>query len=207
MRDNFYRNSFKLKNDLITFFKTYKVTIIILSCVFILGLITGIFTASNHSSGLELENIPDDNLISFLCGDKGSFSVFFSYLVVIIIAVFCIIFFNLNKLCALINYIYIFIRGYILGFTIFALISLFSFAGIINAVIIIIPFWTIINFFIILISSICIAKNRIIKCYGKHCYSNKNPRNFLILLCLLLTAILFLMCMCFPLIKITIIVN
>ena len=126
MRDNFYRNSLKLKSDLITFFKRYKTSIIILICIFIFGLITGIFTASNHSSGLELENIPDDNLVGFLCGDKGSFGIFFSYLISIGIALICIIFFNCNKFFSLINYIYIFVRGYILGFIIFTLISLFS---------------------------------------------------------------------------------
>lgn len=208
MRDsNFFRTSYKIKNDIGTFFKRYKFTIIILACVFILGLVTGIFTASNNSGNLELESIPDKDFIAFLCNDKGSFGLFFSYLISFAIALVFIIFCNFNRICALVNYIYVFIRGYVFGFTIFAIISLFSFAGIINAIIIIVPFWLLINFLIILISSICIAKNKIIKKFGKHCYTNNNPRNFLILLIILLVASLFLFCMCLPIIKITIIVN
>ena len=123
------------------------------------------------------------------------------------IAILLIVFCNINGLCAFINYIYIFVRGYILGFMLFSLISLFSLAGIINSVILIVPFWIIISMLIILISSICIAKNHVIKKFGKHCYANSNPRNFLILLIILLVSTLFLFCMCLPIIKITIIVN
>lgn len=208
MKDSiFYRNLYKLKNDIIIFLKRYKFIILLLICIFILGVVTGIFTASNYSGSLELENIPDDAFIDFLCSDKGSFSLFFSYLIALGIAILLIIFLNKNWLCSFINYIYIFVRGYILGFTIFAVIGLYSLAGIISAIIIIMPFWLLINFIIILISGICIARNRLIRKFGKHCYCNYNPKNFLILLSILLVGILFLYCMLLPIIKITIIVN
>lgn len=208
MRDgNFFRSSYKFKNNISNFFKQYRITIIIVCCFFVLGLVAGIFTASKYSGNLELENIPDNNLVSFLCGDKSSFGLFFSYLVSLVIAVLLIIFFNFNWFCSLITIAYILVRGYTLGFVIFAIIGLFSFAGIINVILIIIPFWFSINFLLILISSICIAKNRIIKKFGKHCYAGNNPRNIIIFLCILIVAILFLMCMISPIIKITIIVN
>jgi len=208
MRDgNFFRNSYIVKNNISNFLKRYKIAIILLSCFFILGLIVGILTASNHSGSLELENIPDNNLVDFLCGDKGSFGLFFAYLIPIGICLVLIIFFNFNFFCSIINILYILVRGYSLGFTIFAIIGLYSIAGIINVVIIIIPFWFSINFMIILISAICISKNKIIKNYGKHCYCNNNPRNFIVFLTILIVSILFLMCMISPIIKITIIVN
>lgn len=207
MKDSFfYRNSYKVRSDIAIFFKRYRITIILLTCVFIFGFITGVFVASNYSSSLEIESIPDKNFIDFLCGEKSSFSLFFSYMILFGIAMFLIVYCNANRLCALVNYIYIFIRGYILGFTTFAIISLFSLAGILN-LILFIPFWLILNFLLILISSICVAKNRVIKKFGKCCYVNNNPKSFLILLIILFIAILFLFCMCLPIIKITIIVN
>jgi len=207
MRDVlFFRNSYKIKSDISKFFKKYWVVILLLTCLFILGLITGIITASKHSGNLELENIPDENLIKFLCGDKSNFAVFFSYLLPIGGALILIIFFNFNFLCSLVNYFYIVIRGYSLGFTIYALIGLFSFGGII-AVIIITPFWICGNLVIVLISAICISKNRIINHYGKVCYIRTNHKNLIILLCLILILLLFLLCLIMPVLKITIIVN
>lgn len=208
MRDgNFFRSSYRFKNDILTFLKFYKTSIILLSCLFLIGLIAGILTASNYSGNLELENIPDANFVAFLCGDKGSFGLFFSYIVGLGIAICLILFLNINFFCSIVNMLYILVRGYSLGFMIFAIIGLYAFAGIINVVIIIIPFWFSINFILILISSICVSKCKIIKKYGKHCYNNNNPRNFIIFLCIILFSILFLMCMISPIIKITIIVN
>lgn len=207
MRVNFYRNSFKLKSDISTFFKRYRIVIICLSCVFILGLVTGIFTSSSFSGDLELGNIPDANFVAFLTNEKGSFGLFFSYFISIFIAIILIVFCNFNWFCSFINYFYIFVKGYILGFTIFSIIGLYSLAGIINTMLILIPFWLLINFLLILISSVCISKNRLIKKYGKTCYCQYNPKQFLIFLCILLTAVLFLFCMICPIIKITIIVN
>lgn len=206
MKANYYRNSFKFKSDLALFFKRYRLIIILLSCAFVLGLITGIFTASNYSGDLTLDNIPDGELVAFLSGEKGSFGVFFSYAIWFVIALLLIIFCNFNKFCAFVNFVYILVRGYILGFTVFSIIALFSLAGIIN-VIIIVPFWLAINFLVILISSICISKNKVIQTFGRHCYANNNPRDFLVLLNILLFSILFLLCMIMPIIRITIIVN
>jgi len=208
MRDSiFFRNSYRFKNNISSFMRYYRVSIIILICCFLIGLIAGVFTSSNYSSNLELESIPDTNLIAFICGDKGSFSLFFSYVIELGLVVCCILFLNFNFFCSVINIGYILVRGYALGFTIFSLVSLYSFAGIINVVIIIIPFWLSINFILILISAICVSRNRIIKKYGKHCYNNNNPKKIICFLIILMLAILFLMCMLTPIIKITIIVN
>lgn len=202
----FLRNTYKIKSSISQFFKRYKVAIFVLACFFVLGLVTGIITATKYSGNLELENIPDDNLIKFLCGDKSNFGVFFSYLLPICLALILIIFCNFNFLCSCINALYILIRGYSLGFTIYALVGLFSFGGIIG-IIVIVPFWLIIDFSIILISSICVLKNHIIKQYGKHCYANNNPRNFILFIIAIMIIVLFILCMVMPVLKITIIVN
>jgi hypothetical protein len=208
MRDsNFFRDSYRIKNNISAFLKHYKISIIIICCCFLIGLIAGIFTSSSYSSSLELESIPDANLVAFICGDKSSFSLFFSYVIELGLVICCILFLNFNFFCSIVNIGYILVRGYSLGFTIFSLVTLYSFAGIINVVIIIVPFWFCINFVLILISAISVSKNRVIKKFGKHCYTNNNPRRLIFLLVILLLAILFLMCMLTPIIKITIIVN
>ena len=203
----FYRNKYRLKSQLHTFFGKYKFLILMLAICFVLGLVTGIFTSSRYAGNLELGNVPDANLVSFLQGDRGSFGVFFSYFIGTAVVCLLIIFLNINKFMAVINFLYFIVRGYTLGFTIFAIIDLFSFAGVINVIIIIIPFDLCINFLLILLSSIAIYKNNTIKKYGKECYCSQNNNSIIIIICILITAILFLKCMCMPLIKITIIVN
>ena len=94
---NNIRYGYRLKSAISNFLNTHKISIIILTAVLILGLISGIFTASRYSGDLKLENIPDDNIISFLCREKGSFSLFFSYFIKFTIAGLLIIFFNINS--------------------------------------------------------------------------------------------------------------
>lgn len=208
MKDvNFYRAGYKFKSDVALFFKRYRVAILFLTVVFAIGVVAGILTASKYSGNLELGNIPDETLISFLLGNKSSFSMFFTYLIGLAIAVLAIIFLQFNSLTTLITYFYILTRGYTFGFVVFGFIALFSLSGIINAIIIIIPFQILLNAVLILICAICVSKNRIIKKYGRVCYNNCSPKPTLVWLCLLLMLILFSMCMVMPIIKITIIVN
>ena len=208
MRDGFfYRNLYSLKSIVSAFFRKYWLCILFLSCSFLLGVVTGIFTASKYSGKLELEHIPDESFVAFLCGDKGSFSLFFSYLISFAIVFVIVLLLHKSKLCVFFTFFYIVSRGYILGFTLFAIITLFGLAGIINAIIIVLPFWLIISFMLILISSICIMKNSLIRKYGRYCYESLNIKSVLIILIFLFVAFLFLLCMVYPIIKITIIVN
>lgn len=204
---SFYRNKYRLKSQLHIFMGKYKYLIFILSLFLCLGLIVGIFTASKYSGDLEIDNILDSNLLAFLKGNRGSFGVFFSYFISIGFACILIIFINLNTFCAIVNMLYFVVRGYVFGFTIFAMIDLFSFAGVLNVLIVLVPFDLVINFLLILISAICIYKNRVIKKYGKVCYKKQSGNAVLIILTVLLATIIFLKAMCMPLIKITIIVN
>ena len=204
---NFFRNKYRVKSQLNSFWGKYRVLILFLFLTLIVGFVTGIFTATKYAGDLELTNVPDNNLVSFLQGDKGSFGVFFSYFINTAIACVLIICLNINRLFAIVNFVYIFVRGYSFGFTIFAIISLFSFAGVINVVLIIIPFDLVVNFLIIVLSSIAIYKNNIIKKYGKECYCRQNGTTPIVCICILIVLILFLKCMCMPLIRITIIVN
>ncbi len=204
---NFYRNKYRLKSQVHNFFRKYKMLIVFLFVFLLIGLVTGILTASKYSGELELSNVPDKNLIAFLQGDKGSFGVFFSYFIHTAIICLLIMFLNINKFFAVLNFLYIAVRGYSLGFTIFAMIDLFSFAGVINVIIIIIPFDLIVCSLIIVLSAVAIYKNSVIRKFGKECYCSQNNNSIIIILCVLITAVLFLKCMCMPIIRITIIVN
>ena len=65
MKDSFfYRNSYKVKNDIFLFFKRYRLAIFLLTIIFVFGFITGIFVASNYSENIEVESIPDKNFIA-----------------------------------------------------------------------------------------------------------------------------------------------
>lgn len=204
---DFYRNKYRFKSQLHIFIGKYKMLILFLSLCFLLGIVTGLFTSSRYAGGLELDNVPDSNLVSFLQGDKGSFGVFFSYFIATSVVCLLIIFLNINKFFAVVNFLYFIVRGYSFGFTIFAMIDLFSFAGVINVILIIIPFNLAIGLLLIVISAMSIHKNCTIKKFGKACYCAQNNTALIIFLCVLLVVVLFLKCMCMPLIKITIIVN
>ena len=201
-----YRNSYRLGSEICTFFKHYKKIIILLLFLALLGIVAGIFTSTKYSSSLELENIPDKNLVDFITNGKGSFGTFFAYAIKYLIVIFLIIFLNINTFFSIVNIIYIFIFGYQIGFTVYAIIAIYSFAGIINSVIIIIPFQLLLLGILIFISALSINKNKIICKYGKLPFCN-NYKQLYIILSILFFGVLFVWCMILPVIKITIIVN
>ncbi len=201
------RNSYALKNELSNFFNKYKKIITVLLFIFIIGLIVGIFTSSKYSGNLELENIPDANLVNFISADKGSFGVFFSYFLRYLILFLFVVFLNFNSFMNFVTYFIIALLGYIFGFTVAGLITLFSLSGIISAVIIIIPFDLCISLLFILITAISIHKFKIYKKFGSSCGNFVNYRNVYFILFLLLIVLLFIKCMLLPILHITIIVN
>lgn len=201
-----YRNSYRFGSEINTFFKMYKKVILFLVIFALGGLVAGIMTASANSSGLALENIPDDILVSFLSGDRGSFGTFFAYAIKYLIIICLIVFLNINTFFSIVNMCYIFVFAYQIGFGLYAIISIYSLAGILNGIVVILPFKLILLVCIVLISALAINKNRLIKKYGCVPYCD-NLKNIYLCLIGLFFAILFVWCMILPIIKITIIVN
>lgn len=204
---NKIRNSYALKSEISLFFKNYKGIIITLIFVMLLGIITGVFTASKYSGGLELENIPDGNIVDFISGDKGSFGVFFTYFIRYLLIFLFVVFFNVNSFFNIISFLVIGIMGYITGFTIAGFVTLYSLVGVINVIILIIPFDLVSLFLLILITAISIRKFRLYKKFGSNCLSYVNHKNIYLILFLLLTIVLFIKSMLLPIIRVTIIVN
>ncbi len=200
------KNSYHVRNALANFFRVYKTLLIVLSIIVLLGLVTGIFTASKYSGTLEMENIPDSNFVSFISGDKGSFGLFFSYFVNFALLIGVIILLSSTPVLPFVACVCLFVLGYRLGFLVSALITLFSFAGIINVVVIILPFELCLLFIMIVITAISIYKYRIYKKYG--CTNTGvNYKRLYLLLIILFVIVLFIKCMIMPIINITIIVN
>lgn len=201
-----YRNSYRLGSEIGTFLKHYKKIIILLLFLALLGIVAGIFTSTKYSGSLELDNIPDKNLVDFISNDKGSFGTFFAYAIKYLIIILLIIFLNINTFFSIVNVVYIFVFGYQVGFTVYAIIALYSFAGIVNSIIIIIPFQLLLLAILILISALSINKNKIVCRYGRLPFCN-NYKQIYLVLSLLFFSVLFIWCMILPIIKITIIIN
>ncbi len=206
-KTNKIRNFYAFKNSISNFFKKYKGILFGLIFVFIVGVIVGIFTSSKFSGDMGLDNIPDSNLVNFIKGEKGSFGIFFAYLLKYLLIALFIIFLNFNRFFHIITYLLIGILGYVWGFTVAGIITLYSIAGIINVAIIFVPFDLIITCILIIITSISIDKYKIYKKFGSTSCSYLNYNKIYFLLCLLLVIVLFVKCMILPVIHITIIVN
>ena len=201
------RNTYVLKSKISSFFKTYKNLIFFLAFVLFVGIVTGILTASKYSGDLELKNLPDGNIVDFISGDKGSFGVFFAYFIEFLLVYLFLVFLNINGLFNILSFVIVGIFGYVAGFTVAGIITLYSFVGIINVVVLIIPFDLCILFLLILLTSISIRKYRICKRFGSNCASCLSYKKDSFVLFLILTLILFVKCMILPIMRITIIVN
>ena len=203
---NNIRNNYRLQNNLSNFFKIYKKIIIICAIVFLVGMFTGIFTVVKYSENITIENIFDNNLKFLLEGDRGTFGLFFSYLLTLSITLICIIFLNFKPWMVIFTYIPLFIMGYVVGYNITIVIILFSFAGVLNALLILLPLDLLITFFIIVIAAIAMKRNYYYKKYGCLPQNNKNiARTYLILIGITLLFLL-LKCILMPLIRVTIII-
>ncbi len=201
-----YRNSYRFSSEVSTFFRLYKKVILLLLFFALLGIVAGICTASAYSSDLALDNIPDKILLSFISNNRGSFGTFFAYAIKYIIIILLIVFLNVNTFFAFVNVAFIFVFGYQIGFGIYAIITIYSLAGILNGIVIILPFQLLLLIGFILISALAINKNRLICRYGRLPYCNNYKQIYLCIIGLLYV-ILFVWCMILPIIKITIIVN
>lgn len=205
------RNKYKVKSFFQTFLGTYKLFLIIGSICLLIGIITGIFTAAGYSGSLLLTSITDKSLVGFLKSTSSNgFSLFFPYLLNFILLGSLIIFVNFKPFLQIISYMVIIFNGYALGFNVTILIILYGFAGILNSIIIIIPFDLVLNLILIVCAAIAIKKNLIIKKYG--CVYEKkyffiNTKKAYIFLLVFGIVLILLKCLCMPIIKMTIVVK
>ena len=148
-----------IKYNLTGFFRFNKIKILVLIFIAVLGIFTGIFTATK--SGINITNFQGYNLYIYADGSVFSFDVFFyrmlSHITVLVIISIC----SYSIFLLPLSYILFFYRAYLIGLNCTFLIILFGFSGIFTSVIIIIPCQIIITF--IFIIYFCLMINRAVE--------------------------------------------
>lgn len=202
-----YQNQYYCNSRLKDFFKVYKVPIILFTAIFLFGLLLGIFLCAGKTGDLELEDFFNDTFINYLCGEASNWSVFFNQVLYISIFSLIAIIFNNNIFFVIVNISLVAIRGYVLGFDIVCIVTLFPVLGLVLSLIIYAIFLLIANLIYALICAIAFKKYRIFKKYGCVCSKEKSKAitKCMILLLLLIILILLIQCLLLIIIKATIV--
>lgn len=210
MRTSYFRCEYKLKNKLTLFLQEYKVVIFIGSIVLMFGAIVGVFTVIKYSADIKIDNLSDTGLVEFVKGNKGTMGLYFPYLFGFLFSAIIIIFTNFKPVFCVFSYLVLAVKGYLLGFDITILIIVYGLWGIVNSIVLILPFELIICFVLILISAIAIKQNCSNATFGKLCgfknytFDNAKIYGFFIFIAAIT---LLLKCLIMPLIRVTIIIN
>ena len=204
------RNSYRIKNKLTLFLNQYKIVILICLLMLVLGATLGVFTVIKYSDEIELSNLSDVSLVEFLKGNKSVTGIFFPYMFAFLFYVCVIIYFNFKPILSICSYLLLIVRGYLIGFDIAILIMLYGLAGVLNVIIILIPFELIVWLVLIVIAAIAIKRNYNMKKFGET--SCCNPVGFkvsktYIFLVIVGCLSLFFKCLLMPFMRVTIIVN
>lgn len=197
---------YKAKNILKEFFYHHYKILIILAFVGLFGIATGILTASKYSSKLELNNISNETFVKFLKNNTGIWSLFFSYFLRFSIISAIAIFINIKPFCIGFNIITLCFWCYINAFDFTIVILLYGLAGILCTLIILVPFFIVLLFIYLVISSIAIKNNILKHKFGKNCSYTYSPLKLYLLLLGIATIVLIIQSLIMPTIRIWIIV-
>lgn len=206
---SFNKKIYSVKNNFSKYFLEYKTILIFAGLFFVIGVVTGIFTAVRFSGDLSLEHLSDSNLVEFLKGDKGTTGLIFPYLFSFCLFFGIIAFLNFKPFMIGINYFVLLVRGYLLGFDATILIILYGFAGIINVFIVILPSELLICLVLIMLTSFAVRRNLNIKKFGEGYCKNIKINYIKTYWCLFFMGVMFILikCLFLPLIRVTIIVT
>lgn len=210
MQSTTIRSKYRLKNKLTLYFSQYKFVMLFSTIVLVLGAAFGVYTAIKYSGELELSNLSDAGLVDFLKGNKGTMGLFFPYMFTFLFYCSIIIFLNFKPILSVCSYLLLMVRGYLIGFDITVLIVLYGFAGVLNVIIVILPFELIVWLVLITISAIAIKRNLNLKKFGNSTCNKISNVNHIKTYCFFVAiGVLSLLLKCFllPLIRVTIIVN
>lgn len=205
-----FRFFYRINNITNAYFKQYKATFLVCTLFVLLGILTGVLTVLKYSKSITIENIFDNNLLLVLKGDRSSFGLFFSYLLIHSIIFCIIILLNQKPWLITLTALCLVYLGYVFGYNFIILITLFGFVGFLNVIIIIVPVELFLIFITITIAAIAIKRNLIIKKYGCNyfnsiCFFNLNK--MYLTLFLLFSFVLLIKCTLLPIIRVTIIIN
>lgn len=196
---------YKLKNMIHNFFSLYYKYLIFGLVVLVTSSVVGIFVALKFSDNIAIENIFDQNLLKFLAGDTSVFGLFLIYsLQWTFLSLFAILF-SFSSVSYIINIIIFAIKSYKFGFNITVFIISFSFMGIVNSILFLIPFYLISLLLYNILISVCAKRALLIKKFGINRSFNANffKLTFFIFSIMLVTNLI--LCVLLNFIKLTII--
>lgn len=164
----FFRlNTRRLQFDVKDHISRFKIFYLGLLGVFVIGIAVGIF-ASGISGILFVDNALN-YFYRLFNGGFNFFSHFLSRFLSNLLFVLIISVFSLHVFCFPLQVLYIFYRGFILGTACKTIVALFSFTGIINIIVIIVPMQIVIMF--LLFFCCVIGDSRSLACFRNRNYS------------------------------------
>ncbi len=140
-------------------FSKYKWFYIILGSICVSGIIVGFITGFKNAEDLTLSSIPDATLVKFIEKNITVVSVFFSRIFAMLGLFVLVWITNCKPWLSFITLIILVYRSFLLGITCSMLIVLYKIGGIINVVLIFIPFHLIALFALLGWCVVCISAN------------------------------------------------
>ena len=86
MNNRYYNTGYIIKSSAKKYFATHKTMFVFLSLLFLVALITGVFTGIKGADNISINNINDKTLIKYFKGDSGPFAFFITRLLKYIFA-------------------------------------------------------------------------------------------------------------------------
>lgn len=174
MNAKYYNDSYLLKQKAKKYVAYNKYLLIFLAFIFIVGLVTGIFTGIKGSDNISISNINDKTLLKFFKRDVGPFSFFITRVAKYIFAIVLIFICGKTKFCAPILCCFIAFMSYSLGLNSAVFMILFGLGGTINAIIVIIPIRICVLGVYIVMCCFAIKSSSLLKKYGSCYFDNKS---------------------------------
>lgn len=209
MNSGFIKFKYRVKNLVGQFFKTHSKWFFISALFLFFGFCLGIFIVVKNNNNVAIDNIFNKNLYHAISGERGVFGIFFSAWLLYLFLCAVIIFLNFKPWMMIFTFACLTIYGYILGFNVAIMSVLFGALGIFNVIIIILP----VNFCIIatllIIASVALYRNVVIKKFGclyysRNCWFSLNK--LYVFWFIIGTIFIILQSVLLPLIRLTIII-
>ena len=173
MNNRYYNTGYIIKSSAKKYFATHKTMFVFLSLLFLVALITGVFTGIKGADNISINNINDKTLIKYFKGDSGPFAFFITRLLKYIFAILFLFFCGKTRFCGVMVSCFIIFMSYSLGLNSTVFILLFGIGGMVNAIIVIIPVRIVVLALYIIMACLASKNSYIIKRYRKCCFDYK----------------------------------
>ncbi len=128
-----------IRYSLVEFYKKNQIKIWVVSFLILVSLLTGIFTAVKLTDLEKALKYAEFSFEALLEGNIYKFSFFIKRFGSILLVLALLLLFSLNKFIRILGYLLIAYRGFLLSLNITLIIMHLGFAGMVNAIIVILP--------------------------------------------------------------------